>query len=103
MAEAIRSIADGEVNKVENQIDVVPVMQPGAVPESAVDPRDSRMSAEQKRLAFGLRLRQTASSRSPTQSIRILTQPTFSHMSGRIWTPPDCNGFGKGWFQGHNC
>ena len=24
-------------------------------------------------------------------------------MSGRIWTPPDCNGFGKGWSQGHNC
>jgi class 3 adenylate cyclase len=24
-------------------------------------------------------------------------------MSGRIWTPPDCNGFGKSWSQGHNC
>ena len=47
LAEVIRSIADGEINKVENQIAVVPVMQPGAVPESAVDPRDSRMSAEQ--------------------------------------------------------
>jgi DNA-directed RNA polymerase specialized sigma24 family protein len=34
LAEVIRSIADGEINKVENQIDVVPVMQPGAVPES---------------------------------------------------------------------
>ena len=39
LAEVIRSIADGEINKVENQIDVVPVMQPGTVPESAVDPR----------------------------------------------------------------
>jgi DNA-directed RNA polymerase specialized sigma24 family protein len=51
LAEVIRSIADGEINKVENQIDVVPVMQPGAVPESAVDPRDSRMSAEQSLIA----------------------------------------------------
>jgi hypothetical protein len=27
----------------------------------------------------------------------------YNVMSGRIWTPPDCNGFGKGWSQGHNC
>ena len=51
LAEVMRSIADGEINKVENQIDVVPVLQPGAVPESAVDPRDSRMSAEQSLMA----------------------------------------------------
>ena len=51
LAEVIRSIADGEINKVENQIDVVPVMQPGTVPESAVDPRDLRMSAEQSLIA----------------------------------------------------
>ena len=24
-------------------------------------------------------------------------------MSGRIWTPPDCNGFSKLWSKGHNC
>jgi hypothetical protein len=51
LAEVMRSIADGEINKVENQIDVVPVMQPGAVPESAVDPRDARMSSEQSLIA----------------------------------------------------
>jgi hypothetical protein len=32
-----------------------------------------------KPLAFGPRPQQSASSRTPTQSIRILTQPTFSH------------------------
>jgi len=47
LAEVTRSIADSGANKVENQIDVVPVMQPGAVAESAVDPTDSRMSPEQ--------------------------------------------------------
>jgi hypothetical protein len=47
LAEVMRSIADGEINRVENQIDVVPVMQLGAIPESAVDPRDARMSSEQ--------------------------------------------------------
>ncbi|SRR5271165_3833529 len=47
LAEVMRSIADSGANKVENQIDVVPVMQPGAVAESAVDPTDSRMSPEQ--------------------------------------------------------
>ena len=47
LVEVMRSIADGEINKVENQIDVVPVMQPGPVPESAVDPRDSRVSEDQ--------------------------------------------------------
>lgn len=51
LAEVMRSIADGEANKVENQIDVVPVLQPGAVAESAVDPGDSRMSPEQEMAA----------------------------------------------------
>jgi DNA-directed RNA polymerase specialized sigma24 family protein len=51
LAEVMRSIADGEANKVENQIDIVPVMQPGAVPESAVDPNDSRPSPEQSLMA----------------------------------------------------
>jgi DNA-directed RNA polymerase specialized sigma24 family protein len=51
LAEVMRSIADGEINKVENQIDVVPVMQLGAIPESAVDPRDARMSSEQSLIA----------------------------------------------------
>ena len=48
LAEVMRSIADGDANKVENQTDVVPVLQPGAVAESAVDPADSRMSPEQE-------------------------------------------------------
>ena len=47
LAEVMRSIADGEANKVENQIDVVPVLQPGAVLESAVDPPNSTISPEQ--------------------------------------------------------
>ena len=49
------------------------------------------------------RPQQSASSRTPTQPNRILTQPTFSHMSGRIWTPPDCNRFWRATVQGHNC
>ena len=51
LAEVMRSIADSEANKMENQIDVVPVLQPGAVAESAVDPADSRMSREQEMAA----------------------------------------------------
>src|SRR5580704_8563184 len=38
---------------------------------------------EAKRLAFGPRPRQSAPSRTPSQPIRILTQPTFSHRLGR--------------------
>ena len=47
----VRFLAEGEIIKVENQIDVVPIMQPGTVPESAVDPRDARMSSEQSLIA----------------------------------------------------
>jgi hypothetical protein len=47
LAEVMRSIADSEANKVENQIDVVPVLQPGAVVEGAVDPADSTMTADE--------------------------------------------------------
>ena len=45
-----------------------------------LQPRDRRGTRGAKRLAFGPRPRQSASSRTPTQSIKILTQPTFSHM-----------------------
>jgi hypothetical protein len=27
----------------------------------------------------------------------------FGSMSGRIWTPPDCNLFCRHWSKGHNC
>lgn len=40
LVDAMRSIANGEADKVENKIDVVPVTQPGALVEGAVDVKD---------------------------------------------------------------
>ena len=34
---------------------------------------------------------------------RLLVVGATAVMSGRIWTPPDCNGFSKLWSKGHNC
>ena len=42
LVEAMRSIANGEAEKVENQIDVIPVVQPGALVEGAVDVKNSK-------------------------------------------------------------
>ena len=46
LVDAMRSIANGEADKVENKIDVVPVTQPGALVEGAVDVKDSKESQE---------------------------------------------------------
>jgi DNA-directed RNA polymerase specialized sigma24 family protein len=46
LVEAMRSIANGEAEKVENQVDFVPVLQPGAPVDGAVDPEDSRADPE---------------------------------------------------------
>lgn len=46
LVEAMRSIANGEADKVENNVDVVPVVQPGASIEGAVDPEDSQVDLE---------------------------------------------------------
>jgi hypothetical protein len=51
--------------------------------------RNRRGTREAKRLAFCARPQQSASSRTPTQSIRILTQPTFSHSLRPFATFPD--------------
>lgn len=46
LAEAMRSIADGEAEKIENQATVVPVVQPGGVQAGAVDPKAPELGAE---------------------------------------------------------
>ena len=46
LVEAMRSIANGEADKVENKVDVVPVVQPGTLVEGAVDLEDSKESQE---------------------------------------------------------
>jgi DNA-directed RNA polymerase specialized sigma24 family protein len=51
LVEAMRSIANGEADKVENKVDVVPVVQPGALVEGAVDPEDSKESQEDAMMA----------------------------------------------------
>lgn len=51
LVEAMRSIANGEAEKVENQIDVIPVVQPGALVEGAVDVKDSKESQEETMIA----------------------------------------------------
>jgi DNA-directed RNA polymerase specialized sigma24 family protein len=51
LVEAMRSIANGEVEKVENQIDVVPVVQPGALVEGAEDVKESKESQEETMIA----------------------------------------------------
>jgi DNA-directed RNA polymerase specialized sigma24 family protein len=46
LVEAMRSIANGEGEKIENQIDTVPIVQPGAASDGAVDLKDSTESQE---------------------------------------------------------
>ena len=42
LVQAMRSIADGEVEKVGNEVDTIPVVQPGALVDGAVDLKDSK-------------------------------------------------------------
>jgi hypothetical protein len=51
LIDAMRSIANGENEKVENQIDTVPVVQPGVATYGAVDPKDSTDSQEETMVA----------------------------------------------------
>jgi DNA-directed RNA polymerase specialized sigma24 family protein len=51
LVEAMRSIANGEGEKVENQIDTLPVGQLGATSAGAVDPKDSTESQEETMVA----------------------------------------------------
>jgi DNA-directed RNA polymerase specialized sigma24 family protein len=51
LVEAMRSIANGESEKVENQIDIAPVVHPGAVAVDAEEPRDSTDSQEESMVA----------------------------------------------------
>ena len=46
LVETLRSIANGEADKVENKVEVIPVVQPGALVESAVDLEDSSEGQE---------------------------------------------------------
>lgn len=41
LVQAMRSIANGEGEKIENQIETVPIVQPGTPADSAVDIKDS--------------------------------------------------------------
>ena len=47
----MRSIANGEAEKVENQVDVVSVLQPGVPVDGAVDLKNSRMDPEENMMA----------------------------------------------------
>ena len=51
LVEAMRSIANGEGEKLENQVETVPIVQPGAPVDSAVDPKDSTASQEEIMIA----------------------------------------------------
>jgi DNA-directed RNA polymerase specialized sigma24 family protein len=51
LVEAMRSIANGESEKVENQIDIVPVVQPGVAVRGAQDIKDSTPSQEESMIA----------------------------------------------------
>lgn len=51
LKEAMRSIANGESEKVENQIDTVPVIQSGAVVSGAEDIKDSTPGQEESMVA----------------------------------------------------
>jgi DNA-directed RNA polymerase specialized sigma24 family protein len=55
LAEAMRSIAYDEAQKIENQVETVPVLQPGDDVMHAVDPMDSGMNAEEMMIGAGLR------------------------------------------------
>jgi hypothetical protein len=51
LVQATRSIANGEAEKVENEVDVIPLVQPGALVDGAVDPKDSKESPEESMMA----------------------------------------------------
>jgi hypothetical protein len=46
LAEAMRSIADGEAEKIENQVALTPIAQLGDEQDGAVDPEEPRLNAE---------------------------------------------------------
>jgi DNA-directed RNA polymerase specialized sigma24 family protein len=46
LAEAMRSIADGEAEKIENQVAFTPIAQLGDEQDGAVDPEEPRLNAE---------------------------------------------------------
>jgi hypothetical protein len=46
LAEAMRSIADGEAEKIENQVVLTPIAQLGDEQEGIVDPEEPRLNAE---------------------------------------------------------
>lgn len=51
LVQAMRSIANGEAEKVENEIDVIPIVQPGALVDGAVDLKDSKERQEENMMA----------------------------------------------------
>ena len=51
LVQAMRSIANGEAEKIENQVDVLPVVEPGASVDGAVDLTDSQESQEESMIA----------------------------------------------------
>jgi DNA-directed RNA polymerase specialized sigma24 family protein len=51
LVQAMRSIANGEAEKVENEVDVIPLVQPGVLVDGAVDPKDSKESQEESMMA----------------------------------------------------
>lgn len=51
LVQAMRSIANGEAEKVENEVDVIPVVQPGVLVDGAVDLKDSKETQEESMIA----------------------------------------------------
>jgi DNA-directed RNA polymerase specialized sigma24 family protein len=51
LAQAMRSIANGEAEKVENLVEVVAVVQPGLPIDGAIDLEDSSLSQEEMMIA----------------------------------------------------
>jgi hypothetical protein len=47
----MRSIANGEAENVENEVDVIPVVQPGAHVDGAVDVKEPKESQEESTMA----------------------------------------------------
>ena len=51
LVQAMRSIANGEAENVENEVDVIPVVQPGAHVDGAVDVTEPKESQEESTMA----------------------------------------------------
>jgi DNA-directed RNA polymerase specialized sigma24 family protein len=51
LVQAMRSIANGEAENVENEVDVIPVVQPGAHVDGAVDVKEPKESQEESTMA----------------------------------------------------